>query len=222
MNMNTNLGGRILSTLIDFNFLVDTDIGLIRFIREKFQDDRVFKLDILNKSDRYILSLLYSRLNWNPLSIISTEDNLSDIDELYKSFFNTYKKDILYRSLTYKKINLFVMMMFTNGYNLGINPTIFVNDNLEAEEIYRFFKIEKITDNKEKRNLASKEVYYVKDYKFFVDNNLTNIVQKKIYISPRKYNAIYIRDTDNNLALYNEFVSIGKNYSNYGEDENGK
>ena len=58
---NINLSGRILSTLIDFNFLVDTDIGLIRFIREKFQDNRVFKLDELNKSDRSILSLLYSR-----------------------------------------------------------------------------------------------------------------------------------------------------------------
>ena len=44
-------------------------------------------------------------------------------------------------------------------------------------------------------------------------------MQKKIYISPKRYNAIYIRDTDNNLALYNEFVSIGKNYSNYGEDK---
>ena len=217
--MNTNLGGRVLSTLIDFNFLVDTDIGLIRFIREKFQDDRVFKLDILNKSDRYILSLLYSRLNWNPLSIISTEENLPDIDELYKSFFDTYKKDIIHRSLTYKNINLFISMMFANCNNLGINPVIFVNDKLEEEEIYRFFNIRKTTDNKDKRNLASKDVYYVKDYIFFTNNNLTDIVQKKIYISPKRYNAIYIRDTDNNLALYNEFVSIGKNYSNYGEDK---
>ena len=158
---NINLSGRILSTLIDFNFLVDTDIGLIRFIREKFQDNRVFKLDILNKSDRYILSLLYSRLNWNPLSIISTEENLPDIDELYKSFFDTYKKDIIHRSLTYKNINLFISMMFANCNNLGINPVIFVNDKLEEEEIYRFFNIRKTTDNKDKRNLASKDVYYV-------------------------------------------------------------
>ena len=92
---NINLSGRVLNTLIDFNLLVDTDIGLIRFIRNNFQDDRVFKLDIVNKSDRYILSLLYSRENWNPLSIISTEDNIKDIDKLYKSFFDEYKQDIL-------------------------------------------------------------------------------------------------------------------------------
>lgn len=220
---NINLSGRILSTLIDFNFLVDTDIGLIRFIREKFQDNRVFKLDELNKSDRSILSLLYSRINWNPLSIISTEENLHDIDELYNSFFDTYKKEILYRSLTYTKINTFISMMFDKANIIGVNPVIYVNDDLEAEEIIRFFDINKLIETKDKAILGSREIYYVKDYKFFTDNELIDIVQKKIYISPRTYNALYIRDNTNNLTLYNEIVPMGTNYSRKEEEnKNGK
>lgn len=220
---NINLSGRILSTLIDFNFLVDTDIGLIRFIREKFQDNRAFKLDELNKSDRSILSLLYSRTNWNPLSIISTEKNLPDIDELYNSFFETYKKDILYRSLTYTKINTFITMLFDKANVIGVNPGIYVKDDLEAEEITRFFGINKLIETEEKRTLSSREVYYVKDYKFFTNHELTDIVQKKIYISPRAYNALYIRDNVNNLTMYNEFIPIGTNYSRKEEEnKNGK
>ena len=185
---NINLSGRILSTLIDFNFLVDTDIGLIRFIRENFQDNRAFKLD-----------------------------------ELYNSFFENYKKDILYRSLTYTKINTFIIMLFDKANIIGVNPGIYVKDDLEADEITRFFGINKLIETEEKRTLSSREVYYVKDYKFFTDHELTDIVQKKIYISPRAYNALYIRDNVNNLTRYNEFIPIGTNYSRKEEEnKNGK
>ena len=87
-----NLNGRVLNAVIDFDFIVNTELGLVRFIRDNFQDDRVFDLDVLNKSDREILSLLCSRDNPNPLSIISTQENMRDIDPLYNSFFINYKK----------------------------------------------------------------------------------------------------------------------------------
>ncbi len=219
---NINLSGRVLNTLIDFNLLVDTDIGLIRFIRNNFQDDRVFKLDIVNKSDRYILSLLYSRENWNPLSIISTEDNIKDIDKLYKSFFDEYKQDILKLSLTQKSLNRFVELMFHNSSTFGINPSIYVTDELEEYEVGRFFEIYNIINTKDKKILKSKDVYYVKDYRFFTTNHIENtIVQKKIYISPRKYNMTYIQNHNNRLTNYNDFISIGKDYSQE-ETKDGK
>ena len=211
---NINLSGRVLAALIDFNLLVDTDIGLIRFIRNNFQDDRVFKLDILNKSDRYILSLLYSRENWNPLSIISTENNIKDIDKLYKSFFDTYKQDILKLSLTQKSLNKFVELIFINSSSFGINPCIYAKDELEANEIRRFFGIDSIINTNDKSILKNKDVYYVKDYRFFTINHIENsIVQKKIYMSPRKYNSIYIQNHSNRLINYNDIISIGKDYS---------
>jgi hypothetical protein len=221
---NINLSGRVLTALIDFNLLVDTDIGLIRFIRNNFQDDRVFKLDIVNKSDRAILSLLYSRENWNPLSIISTKDNMKDIDKLYKSFFDTYKQDILKLSLTQRPINKFVELMFANRTSFAINPMIYVVDDLEAFEIRRFFSIDAVTDTKDKNALRSKDVYYVKDYRFFTTNHIENtIVQKKIYMSPRRYNSIYIQNHSNRFTEYNDIISIGKDFSQKEEtNKDGK
>ena len=62
-----NLNGRVVTSVIDFDLIVNTDIGLIKFIQGNFQDDKVFDLEKLNRSDRTILSLLYSRNNTNPL-----------------------------------------------------------------------------------------------------------------------------------------------------------
>ncbi len=223
MANNINLNGKVLSALIDFELIVDMDIGLIKFIRNNFQDDRAFKLDILNKSDRYILSLLYSRTNWNPLSIISTEENLSDIDELYKSFFDTYKKEILKESITYRSINEFISMIFEAGINFGVNPILYVKDELEENEIIRFFGINKFLDTINKKSLSSKDIYYVKDYLFFTNNGLDkSLVQKNIYISPRKYNIEYIHNDKNRFTEYNEFILFGKDYSKQEETSNGK
>ena len=65
---NNNLNGHVVNSVIDFNMIVNTDIGLIKFIQDSYQDNRVFKLEDINRSDREILSLLYSRKNSNPLS----------------------------------------------------------------------------------------------------------------------------------------------------------
>lgn len=223
MANNINLNGKVLSALIDFELIVDMDIGLIKFIRNNFQDNRAFKLDILNKSDRYILSLLYSRINWNPLSIISTEENLPDIDELYKSFFDTYKQEILKESITYRSINEFVEMIFEAGINFGVNPILYVKDEFEENEVNRFFGISKILDTTDKKNLTSKDIYYVKDYLFFTNNKIEDsIVHKNIYISPRKYNIKYIQNTTNKLTEYNEIMLFGKDYSKQEENNNGK
>ena len=130
-----SLNGKVLNMVIDFDFIINTDVGLIRFIQENFQDDRVFQLDKLNKSDRELLSLLYSRKNWNPLSVFSTEENLPEIDELYKSFFDNYKKDIINKSISLPEINKFVHLVNSSGRSFGISSYVAVSDELEANTI---------------------------------------------------------------------------------------
>ena len=39
-----NLNGRVVTSVIDFDLIVNTDIGLIKFIQGNFQDDKVFDL----------------------------------------------------------------------------------------------------------------------------------------------------------------------------------
>ena len=211
--IKSNLNGKILAPLIDFDFIVNTELGLIRLIREQYQDDRAFKLEILNKSDREILSLLYSRSNYNPLSIISTESNMDNIDKLYKSFFNEFKKEILLRSVSEYSIIMFIKMALSSESSLGINISITCRDDIEREEIESHFERPKTLERREITSILSKDAYYVKDYKFFEDLKLEEkITHKKIYTTSRKYNMDYFENVTNILTSTNAFVLIGNNY----------
>lgn len=216
-----NLNGKILTPLIDFDFIVDTDMGLIRFIRQRFQDPRAFKLDIVNKSDREILSLLYSREHINPLSIISTENNMSDIDCLYDSFMKEYKREIIAMSISQKPINNFVGGMLANGINIGVNGYICIKDDLEESEIRTHFNCNNFVRSDDKQSISVKDPFYVKDYSFFIKNGATNIFKKKIYTSPRQYNINYFEQVENEITKNNVPVLMGKDFRIKGENDNG-
>lgn len=214
MATTNNLNGRTLNAVIDFDFIVNSELGLIRFIKTRYQDERAFKLDILNKSDRDILSLLYSRDNYNPLSIISTEENIPDIDSLYNSFFESFKREIINLSTAETSIIRFIKLIIQSKSNYGINLSIAVNDDLEKDEIRSHFGgFNSFVEKSESRIIRAKDPLYVKDYKFFIDNGIDEISNKKIYTSPRKYNMDYFINNDIPLTRNNSFMLMGKDYS---------
>ena len=214
MGTSNNLNGKTLNAVIDFDFIVNSELGLIRFIKTKFQDQRAFKLDILNKSDRDILSLLYSRNNYNPLSIISTEENMNDIDGLYYSFFENYKREIIDLSTAESSIVEFVRLTIAARTNYGINLTIAVNDELEENEIKSHFNgFNSCIYKSDSATIKVRNPLYVKDYKFFLDNGINEISDKNIYTSPRKYNIDYFVNNDTILTRNNSFMLMGKDYS---------
>lgn len=216
-----NLNGRVLNVLIDFDLIVNTELGLIRFIRENYQDNRAFDLDVLNKSDREILSLLYSRNHPNPLSVISTEDNMKDIDALYQSFFDQYREDIVNRSTSDKNIYQFVSLVGTAGHGFGTNAYIAIKDDFEKREIANHFKNCRFlfVNKSDKTEMKTKDVYYIRDYRFFTDNGIANdIIRKKIYMLPKKFSLDYFEDNDTSLTSRNVFMTIGKDYRE--DDEN--
>ena len=220
MEGSNNLNGRVLSALIDFDLVVNTELGLIRFIRENFQDDRAFNLETLNKSDREILSLLYSRKNENPLSVISTEDNLGDIDKLYKSFFDSYEKEIIEHSNSDATIFKFVQLVLSSGTNFGTMTYFAIRNDLQKESLISHFGPLKIVSKDEPSSVMGKDIYYIKDYRFFTDLNLQDkISRKKIYFSPRQYNIDYFENVVNSLTSRNVFAKFGKDYSK-GDESN--
>ena len=65
-----------------------------------------------------------------------------------------------------------------------------------------------------------KDIYYIKDYRFFTDLNLQDkISRKKIYFSPRQYNIDYFENMVNSLTSRNVFAKFGKDYSK-GDESN--
>ena len=217
------LNGKSLNALIDFDFIVDIDFGIIRFIRENYADKRAFKLDVLDKSDKEILSLLSTRDNWNPLSIISSEENMNDIDDLYNSFFEKYKEQIIHRSVAEVSITDFVSLAIEEGFNMGINVTISVSDDVEESEILSHFDRVNILKKsvQSSKDILMYDPIYVKDYRTFTKLGLENDIQnKKIYITPRKYNIDYFVKTENSLTRNNALALMGKKYDVPGEKEN--
>ena len=201
--------GKTLHTLIDFDFIVNTELGLIRLIREQYRDSRAFKLDILDKSDRSILSLLSSRTNSNPLSIISTEENMKDIDELYKSFIDTKYLDIIGHSVSSRKISTFVNMLIVVGDGKsGSDTVIHVHNDIQEKFIKTAFNIrgEKLDTSE---ILSFKDPLYVKDYTYFFEDKFLQLVSyKNIYLFDRKYNVDYISNNNSILTKNNKFVTM--------------
>ena len=220
--VSNDLNGRVITALIDFDLVVNTELGLIRLVREKFQDERAFKLEILNRSDKEILSLLFSRKNPNPLSIISTEENLSDIDKLYNSFFESYKKEIINRANSDAHIFKFAKYVVSSSANLGVNAFFAVNDDIERSSLVEHFgSMTKTIIKNEGKSIIGRDVYYIKDYRFFTNCNLQDKISgKKIYMSPRQYNRDYFENVTNNLTSRNVFILFGKNYANLGGPKN--
>lgn len=216
-----NLNGRVVTSVIDFDLIVNTDIGLIKFIQGNFQDDKVFDLDKLNRSDRTILSLLYSRNNPNPLSVITNPNMLNEIDSLYKSFFESYKQEIIDNAIIFSDIFNFVSLAISSRTDVGINAIIAVNDSIEEEEIYKHFN-RPVFLNKSDKLILSREVFYINDYRFFDRYNKNKIVHKKIYITPLQYSLDYIDKDETRFATQNQFILFGKDFRNLkGDNTNG-
>lgn len=208
------LNGRILNVVIDFDFIVNSDVGLIRFIKENYLDDRIFLVDLLrNMSDGELLSLLYSRKNWNPLSVISTESNLSDIDDLYNSFFKNFKKEIIEKSISLPKTLDFIKLIENYGQNFGISPSFMVEDILECDKLQTVFPKIPVINKMDTKLLLEKNPYYVKDYRFFLRDSLKDKVKyKKIYLPSYQYSIDYIENTQCTLTTENIFVYTGDDY----------
>lgn len=213
--------GKKLSALIDFDFIVNTEVGLIRFIREFFQDDDVFDLNVLNKSDSEILSLLYSRTHYNPLSIIMKKINKSDedhekyMDMVYNGYFYEYKKEIITASTSSNKILDFVRLMISSQ---STNTYLSVKDDIEESSLRSYFNKSKIVNLSDKSFIKSFDAYYAKDYKFFIDNNI-RLKGKSVYITNKKYNIIYLQK--NPSFCNNSGITIMGKYHIKGENING-
>lgn len=209
-----NLNGKVLSAIIDFDLVVNTELGLIRFIRNNFQDERAFDLEILNKSDSDILSLLFSRKNENPLSIISTEDNLGNIDKLYDSFFESYEEDIIKLSNSDSSIFKFAQLAVSSGQNFGTTIFFGTKNDVQNKSLVSHFGPIRSISKSDSTGIIAKDIYYVKDYRFFTDVNIHDkISKKKIYFSPRRYNLDYFENVVNSLTSRNVFATFGKDYS---------
>lgn len=80
--------------LITFNMLVDTDLGLLHIIKDKYNDPDVFDSDVLNLDEKILKGLLQMRPFRNPLMIIMKDKNEEQADVFLKELMLTEYENI--------------------------------------------------------------------------------------------------------------------------------
>lgn len=104
--------GNLMSPLIPFNMIIDTDVGLLSLIYKSFMDPRIFNKDFFfGKTVNQLVKELYYRKKENPLHLCINEEYVDSCDNLYNQFMEQHYDRILNMSVItefYRLVGLFM------------------------------------------------------------------------------------------------------------------
>lgn len=168
--------------LVDFNFLVDLDLAMFKFIKTEYNNPKFVDQKILSLQDeKEIIQLLLYRDSVNVLETLIPKENTL---EMYKDIMNN-KMDSL---LKYAKASdIFGLMITFLREGSSVDVTVLCESKLQADFIHSSNPILKTTVSSRKNIALSKyNVIYSKFYSDILKYN--NVAGKNIYIANAKYN----------------------------------
>ena len=183
------------SILAEFEFLVDLDLALFKYIRINFYNTDFVNKSILHISDesKIIETMLY-RKEQNPLDILFNDD--ISTEKLYNELINVpdnYSKVLDYA----RAYDTFPLLITLLNNASSIEVTILCRNSMEEQFIHNLNpKIPTIiSSNKSDVNLTDYTVLWIK---YFIDAiQYRNIKGKHIYIAAAKFNMEPDRDIPN-------------------------
>ena len=194
--------------LFTSNILLDTDIGVYRLVREKYDNPKYFKLNILDVIIERYKEVIPRRDTINPLSFIIKDEYKNRIDNLYNEMMSKDYSRILELS-EFTNVED-VLGLFLTRKELDIK---IVCKNLEEKQIFKNrnkkYNIV-VFENYKDIDVEPYDAIYTKYYKDY--SKFNKIVAKTLYFANAKYNftnkniidpEIYI-----NLDGPNEFKAI--------------
>lgn len=199
--------GRKLTTLVDFGFVLYTDMGLYSLIKNRYAIPSIFNLDILGMDNISLLYLSFERPVANPLSIIVNDDSNTNIDSLCEDLIKKNYNYIIENGCIKKSIIEFLSIaMRYDTKNIGVS--VLVNDECEKSSINHVFPEEYVYTLLEKGRcnknvLSSFDSYYVKDFEFFKRHDILDISAKTIYVQSLRYNIDRIVNKEDDSEYYN-------------------
>lgn len=120
----------VMSPLIPFNLIIDTDFGLLCLIKQRYLDESVFDEKFFkNKSVRNLVSEIYSRKEKNPLYLFIKDEYKDSADKFYNQFMEREYDSILNLSATTEFYRL--ARMFSNEPEIKV--TIVCNTQKEFD-----------------------------------------------------------------------------------------
>ena len=168
--------------LVDFNFLVDLDLAMFKFIKTEYNNPKFVDQKILSLQDeKEIIQLLLYRDSVNVLETLIPKENTL---EMYKDIMNN-KMDSL---LKYAKASdIFGLMITFLREGSSVDVTVLCESKLQADFIHSLNPILKTTVSSRKNIALYKyNVIYSKFYSDILKYN--NVAGKNIYIANAKYN----------------------------------
>ena len=168
--------------LVDFNFLIDLDLAMFKFIKTEYNNPTFVDQKIISLQDeKEIIKLLLYRDSVNVLETLIPKENTL---EMYKDIMNN-KMDSL---LKYAKASdIFGLMITFLREGSSVDVTVLCESKLQADFIHSLNPILKTTVSSRKNIALSKyNVIYSKFYSDILKYN--NVAGKNIYIANAKYN----------------------------------
>lgn len=182
-----------LNPLIPFDMVIDTEIGLLKFIESsKYNNHDVFYDSILKGPIKSIIYLLKIRDYKNPLIIaMKDKEDKEAMDDYYIDFIDKEYISILNKSISTEVYNFISLCINTEG---AITPIIFCKKEIEKKFLLNMNKdvFEKcefiIADSyKDIDSLKSYDPIYLKNYTDAVEI-LDALEGKNIYVANYAYN----------------------------------
>ncbi|MCM1219685.1 MAG: hypothetical protein NC548_34830 [Lachnospiraceae bacterium] len=194
MGVRTILPGQgdtlnVMSPLIPFNMVVDTDLGLLCIVMKKYLDGSVFNLDFFKgQTVKSLVTKLYFREEKNPLLLCLRDEYRDKADLFFDQFMEREYKEILGKSCITEVYRL------VEVYNAQseIKVTIVCDNELEIELLKKHPSLTKaniVMYDEAKKYLKSHHQFYfkyledIKRYTKFLKN-------RTLYFANYKFNKL--------------------------------
>ncbi len=171
--------------LVEFESLVDLDLAMYKFIREKYSNSEYVDNDFIHEKDeREVIYKLLHRTHINPLEII-----LPNIDStgIYYDILNNHYEELLSFATVYDTFGLMITFL-NNASSVGI--TVLCKSELESNYIKRANSMLNtiIIPDRASVSLSKYTVLYVKYLSYLYEYDKNELEGKHIYFQAAKYN----------------------------------
>lgn len=172
--------------LAEFETIVNIDFGLIKMVKEKYNNPIYIDTEYLNRvSDNALIAELYERKDENPLLLILKDEFKGQADSLYEQFIESEYEEILEKSIFTNLLNFYKTLI--NNKQMTIN---ILCRNLQEKHFIEKkldFKVETIVEpNYRNIHIDDFNFLYLKDYSKILE--LESFFKMNVYICKYGFN----------------------------------
>lgn len=172
------------SILVDFNMIIDTDLGLFKIIKERYSNGQFVNGLFFKMNDEVLIYELLMRKEINPLSIVLKKELLDNRDSLYKEFIDVEYDNILKASKGTNILDLMCVYLSTGSADV----VVFCKNKSEEQLINKYNNELRtiIVDEYKDIDISQYDSIFIKDYTQCT--KFSNLNAKNIFVARYKFN----------------------------------